>query len=127
MARQNPALDLNRDLDIHKWEIRKALLESVPKQYKQRMDRIYHRDTIRLFSRRDTIFKDVVRWRERFVRYTVYHARTYTIPVTVEKEVPLNHLTKWQRIRLQILNVITALLLIYLAYRLGKMKLLKNL
>ncbi|MFA7494069.1 MAG: hypothetical protein WCZ43_11230 [Proteiniphilum sp.] len=59
------------------------------------MDSIYHRDTIPLFSRGNTIFKDVVRWRERFVCYTVYHARTDTIPVTVEKKVPLNHLTKW--------------------------------
>lgn len=34
VARQNPALDINKDMDIHKWEIRQALLDSVPKQYK---------------------------------------------------------------------------------------------
>lgn len=34
VARQNPALDINKDLDIHKWEIRQALLDSIPKQYK---------------------------------------------------------------------------------------------
>ena len=34
VARQNPALDLNKDLDIHKREIRQALLKSIPKQYK---------------------------------------------------------------------------------------------
>lgn len=34
VARQNPALDINKDLDIHKCEIRQALLNSIPKQYK---------------------------------------------------------------------------------------------
>ncbi|WP_352423912.1 hypothetical protein [Proteiniphilum sp.] len=34
VARQNPTLDINKDLDIHKWEIRQALLNSIPKQYK---------------------------------------------------------------------------------------------
>lgn len=87
-----------------------------------RLDSIFYRDTIRLHSRGDTVFKDIVRWRERFVRDTIYHERTDSIPVIVEKEVPVNYLTKWQRIRLQILNVITALLLIYLAYRLGRRK-----
>ncbi|WP_352421003.1 hypothetical protein [Proteiniphilum sp.] len=34
VARQNPALDINKDLDIHKWEIREALQRSIPRQYK---------------------------------------------------------------------------------------------
>lgn len=34
VARQNPALDLNKDLDIRKREIWVALLKSVPQEYK---------------------------------------------------------------------------------------------
>jgi len=34
VARQNPALGLNKELDIHKGEIREALLKSVSLQYK---------------------------------------------------------------------------------------------
>lgn len=34
VARQNPIFDLNKDLDIHKWEIRQALQKSIPQQYK---------------------------------------------------------------------------------------------
>lgn len=34
VAKQNPVFDLNKDLDIHKYEIRQALQKSVPKEYK---------------------------------------------------------------------------------------------
>lgn len=51
---------------------------------------------------------------------TVYHQRVDSIPVVVEKEVPVNYLTKWQQTRLHILNVVAALLLAYLAYRIGR-------
>lgn len=99
-------------------------VERTTVEYKDRLrlDSIFYRDTIRLHSRGDTVYMDIVRWRERFVRDTVYHERTDSIPVIVEKEIPVNYLTQWQRIRLQVLNVIIALLLIYLAYRLGRKK-----
>lgn len=99
-------------------------VERTTVEYKDRLrlDSIFYRDTIRLHSRGDTVYMDIVRWRERFVRDTVYHERTDSIPVIVEKEIPVNYLTQWQRIRLQILNVITASLLIYLAYKLGRKK-----
>lgn len=35
VARQNPVFDLNKDLKIHKYEIREALKKSIPTQYKQ--------------------------------------------------------------------------------------------
>ena len=54
---------------------------------------------------------------------TVYHQRVDSIPVVVEKEVPVNYLTKWQQTRLHILNVVAALLLAYLAYRIGRKRL----
>lgn len=34
VAKQNPVFDLNKDLDIHKWEIRQALQKSIPNEYK---------------------------------------------------------------------------------------------
>ena len=34
VAKQNPVFDLNKDLKIHKWEIRQALQKSIPQQYK---------------------------------------------------------------------------------------------
>lgn len=34
VAKQNPVFDLNKDFDIHKYEIRQALQKSIPKEYK---------------------------------------------------------------------------------------------
>lgn len=34
VAKQNPVFDLNKDMDIHKWEIRQALQKSIPNEYK---------------------------------------------------------------------------------------------
>ena len=34
VARQNPVFDLNKDLKIHKYEIRQALQKSIPNEYK---------------------------------------------------------------------------------------------
>ena len=34
IAKQNPVFDLNKDLDIHKYEIRQALQKSIPQEYK---------------------------------------------------------------------------------------------
>jgi hypothetical protein len=98
--------------------------EHIKIEYRDRytLDSVFYRDTINLFSRNDTIFKEVVRWRDRYklVRDTVNV--TDSIPVIVEKEVPVNYLTKWQKIRLQILNILAVLVFVYLAYRFGRKK-----
>lgn len=99
--------------------------ETVKTEYRERhtLDSIFYRDTVQLSSRNDTVFRDVIKWRERFktVRDTVNV--TDSIPVIVEVEVPVNYLTQWQKIRLQILNVIGALVAVYLAYRVGRKRL----
>lgn len=99
--------------------------ETVKTEYRERhtLDSIFYRDTVQLSIRNDTVFRDVIKWRERFktVRDTVNV--TDSIPVIVEVEVPVNYLTQWQKIRLQILNVIGALVAVYLAYRVGRKRL----
>lgn len=93
-------------------------------EYRDRntLDSVFYRDTVNIFSRGDTVYNTMIKWRERykFVRDTVNI--TDSIPVIVEKEVPVNYLTKWQKIRLQILNVIAALMTVYIAYRVGRKK-----
>lgn len=95
-------------------------------EYRNRntLDSIFYRDTVNIFSRGDTVYNTEIKWRERykFVRDTVNI--TDSIPVIVEKEVPVNYLTKWQKTRLQILNVIAALVFVYVAYRVGRKRLL---
>ena len=83
-----------------------------------RIDSIYNRDTVQIYGRNDTIFKDVIRWRERFRLDTVSVVRIDSIPYTVEVILEVNKLTKWQRWRLTLLNIIGGLIIVYVAFRL---------
>jgi hypothetical protein len=89
-----------------------------------RVDSIYNRDTVQIYGRNDTVFKDVIRWRERFRIDTVSVIRIDSIPYTVEVIQEVNRLTKWQRWRLTILNIIGGLTAVYIAFRIGRAKLL---
>jgi len=89
-----------------------------------RVDSVYNRDTVQIYGRNDTIFKDVIRWRERFRLDTVSVVRIDSIPYPVEVIQEVNKLTKWQRWRLTILNIIGGLTAVYIAFRIGRAKLL---
>ena len=88
-----------------------------------RVDSIYNRDTVEIYGRNDTIFKDVIRWRERFRLDTMSVIRIDSIPYPVEVIQEVNRLTKWQRWRLTILNVIGGFTIVYIAFRIGRAKL----
>lgn len=92
-------------------------------RYSHTLDSIYYRDTVQLVTRGDTVYNTEIKWRERykFVRDTINI--TDSIPAIVEKEVPVNYLTRWQKIRLQVLNVISGLILVYVAFRIGRKRL----
>ena len=89
-----------------------------------RVDSIYNRDTVQIYGRNDTIFKDVIKWRERFRLDTVSVVRVDSIPYPVEVIQEVNKLTKWQRWRLTLLNIIGGLTIVYIAFRIGRAKLL---
>ena len=88
-----------------------------------RVDSVYNRDTVQVYGRNDTIFKDVIRWRERFKLDTVSVVRIDSIPYPVEVIREVNKLTKWQRWRLTLLNIIGGLTAVYVAFRVGRAKL----
>lgn len=94
-------------------------------EYRDRhtLDSVFYRDTVNIFSRGDTIFKDVIRWRERFRVDTVSVVKIDSIPYPVEVIQEVNKLTKWQRWRLTILNIIGGLTAVYIAFRVGRAKL----
>jgi hypothetical protein len=87
-----------------------------------RIDSIYNRDTVQIYGRNDTIFKDVIRWRERFRIDTVSVVKIDSIPYPVEVIQEVNKLTKWQRWRLTILNIIGGLIIVYVAFKIGRAK-----
>ena len=106
--------------------VQPVIIEKTKIEYKDRLrvDSIYNRDTVQIYGRNDTIFKDIIKWRERFRIDTVSVVKIDSIPYPVEVIREVNKLTKWQRWRLTILNIIGGLTAAYIAFRIGKAKLL---
>lgn len=84
-----------------------------------RVDSVYNRDTVELYRQNDTIYKNVIRWRERFRLDTLSVVKVDSIPYPVEVVREVNKLTKWQSFRLKILNI---LVLVVVAYVVIKIK-----
>ena len=78
-----------------------------------RVDSVYNRDTLMLFSQNDTVYLQSIKWRERFRIDTVSVVKVDSIPYAVEVVKEVNRLTKWQQIRLSALNIIIVIIVIY--------------
>lgn len=78
-----------------------------------RVDSVYNRDTLMLFSQNDTVYLQTIKWRERFRIDTISVVKVDSIPYTVEVVKEVNRLTKWQQIRLSALNILLLIIVIY--------------
>lgn len=83
-------------------------------EYRDRFvrDSIYNRDTLRVYQKGDTIFNEVIKWRERFLTDTVTVIKTDSIDVVVEKIVEVNKLTWWQNLQINATRVLLVIILI---------------
>ena len=100
-------------------------VDSVKVEYRDRLrvDSVYNRDTVNIYERGDTVYLQTIKWRERFRLDTVSVVRIDSIPYPVEVILEVNKLTKWQRWRLTILNIIGGLIIVYVAFKIGRAKL----
>ena len=91
-------------------------------EYRDRtfVDSVYNRDTLVLFTKNDTVYLQSIKWRERFKVDTVRYEKIDSIPYFVEVVKEVNVLTKWQKIRLQLLNVIVLIILVYVIIRIKR-------
>ena len=98
-------------------------VEKVKIEYRDRLrvDSVYNRDTVSIYERGDTVYFHTIKWRERFKFDTVSVVRVDSIPYPVEVIQEVNKLTKWQRLRLNALNIIA---IIIVGYVIIKIKLL---
>ena len=98
-------------------------VEKVKIEYRDRLrvDSVYNRDTVNIYERGDTVYLQTIKWRERFKFDTVSVVRVDSIPYPVEVIQEVNKLTKWQRWRLNALNIIA---LVIVAYVIIKIRLL---
>ena len=79
-----------------------------------RIDSVYNRDTLHLFTRGDTVYLRSIKWRERFRTDTLRIVKTDSIPYPVEVVKEVNKLTKWQKLRLSTLNILVLIIAAYL-------------
>jgi hypothetical protein len=91
-------------------------------EYRDRtfVDSVYNRDTLVLFTKNDTVYLQSIKWRERFKIDTVRYEKIDSIPYFVEVTKEVNVLTKWQKIRLQLLNVIILVIAVYVIIRIKR-------
>ena len=91
-------------------------VEKVKIEYKDRLrvDSVYNRDTIQIYKKNDTIYYEKIRWRERFKIDTVSVVKVDSIPYKVEVVKEVNRLTKWQKLRLNTLNILVLIIAAYL-------------
>jgi hypothetical protein len=91
-------------------------VEKVKIEYKDRLriDSVYNRDTVNIYERGDTVYLQTIKWRERFKFDTVSVVRVDSIPYPVEVVREVNVLTKWQRLRLNALNILVLIIAAYL-------------
>ena len=91
-------------------------VEKVKIEYKDRLrvDSVYNRDTVNIYERGDTVYLQTIKWRERFKFDTVIVVRTDSIPYPVEVVREINKLTKWQKFRLNALNILVLIIAAYL-------------
>ena len=82
-----------------------------------RVDSVYNRDTVNIYERGDTVYLHTIKWRERFKFDTVSVVRVDSIPYPVEVVREVNRLTKWQRWRLNALNIIVLVIVAYIGIK----------
>ena len=85
-------------------------------EYKDRLrvDSVYNRDTVNIYRKNDTVYLESIKWRERFSQDTLTYIKADSIPFPVEIVKEINVLTKWQRIRLNALNILLMIVGVYL-------------
>lgn len=91
-------------------------VEKVKIEYRDRLrvDSVYNRDTIQIYKKNDTIYYEKIKWRERFKIDTVSVVKVDSIPYKVEVVKEVNKLTKWQKMRLNALNILVLIIAAYL-------------
>jgi hypothetical protein len=94
-------------------------VEKVKIEYRDRLriDSVYNRDTVNIYERGDTVYLQTIKWRERFKFDTVSVVKVDSIPYPVEVVREVNVLTKWQRFRLNALNIIVLVIVAYVVIK----------
>lgn len=74
-------------------------VDKVKTEYRDvvRIDSVYNRDTVAIRLSGDTVFKEVIKWRERWQLRIDSFTRVDSVPYAVEVVREVNRLTPWQK------------------------------
>lgn len=74
-------------------------VDKVKTEYRDvvRVDSVYNRDTVAIRLSGDTVFKEVIKWRERWQLRIDSFTRVDSVPYAVEVVREVNRLTPWQK------------------------------
>lgn len=74
-------------------------VDKVKTEYRDvvRIDSVYNRDTVSMYMAGDTVFKEVIKWRERWQLRIDSFTRVDSVPYAVEVVREVNRLTPWQK------------------------------
>ena len=91
-------------------------VDRVKVEYRDRLrvDSVYNSDTTYIRKNNDTVLVDITRWRNKYILKTDSIIRTDSIPYPVEVVREVNRLTKWQKWRLNALNILVLIIAVYL-------------
>lgn len=78
---------------------RTVYVDKVKTEYRDvvRVDSVYNRDTVAMYIAGDTVFKEVIKWRERWQLRIDSFRRVDSVPYAVEVVREVNRLTPWQK------------------------------
>lgn len=78
---------------------RTVYVDKVKTEYRDvvRVDSVYNRDTVAMYIAGDTVFKEVIKWRERWQLRVDSFTRVDSVPYAVEVVREVNRLTPWQK------------------------------
>ena len=95
-------------------------VEKVKIEYRDRVkvDSIYNSDTTLIFTKGDTIHFETIKWRNKYQLIRDSVVLIDSIPYPVEVVEYVNKLTKWQKWRLQTLNILGGIVAAFIAFKL---------
>ena len=85
---------------------------------KHTRDSIFQKDSVYIYQRGDTVFKNRFQfiYKDKWRTDTLIRSDTVSVVLKVKEEVKVNYLTKWQAIRLNIFNYLIVGLIAVLIY-----------
>lgn len=94
--------------------------KSIEYRDRLRIDSIHNSDTLIIREKNDTVYSESIKWRWKSRTDTVSVIQMDSIPYPVEVIEYVNHLTKWQKLRLNAFNILLGVFVVTIIIKIKK-------